>query len=104
MSAIGVLTRAQRTATPSIMSAATALSSAPHRIGWRITNQGTNPLFVRLGSSASTSVFDMVLAAGTGNDNGTGGAYEEKSGTIYTGEVTIAGTSPRYTVTEFYEV
>lgn len=59
---------------------------------------------MRLGSGASTSVFDFVLAAGTGNDNGTGGSYEERVGVVYTGEITIAGTSPRYVVTEYYEV
>lgn len=103
MSTVGVIARAQRTATPAIVSAATALASQPGRLGWSIRNMGQNPLFVRLGASGSTSVFDLVLAAGTANDNGTGGAYSERDGVVYSGIVTIAGTSPRYVVSEYYE-
>lgn len=104
MSAFGSIAQTQRTSTPSIASAATALSAAPHRLGWRIQNLGQNALFVRMGESGSSSVFDVVLAAGTANDNGTGGSYEQVGPMVYTGPVTIAGTSPRYVATEFYEV
>lgn len=86
--------------TPSIASAATALASNPARAGWMIQNLGTNTLFVLLGSGASTTVFHAVLKGGSGNDDGTGGSMTQMSGTIYTGIITIAGTSPRYTVTE----
>lgn len=86
--------------TPSIASAATALAANPKRISWMIQNLGTNALFVLKGSGASTSVFHVVLKAGTANDDGLGGNYAEESGTIYTGIITIAGTSPRYVVTE----
>jgi len=57
-------------------------------------------LFVKFGSGATTSVFHVVLKAGTANDDGTGAGGEQRDGLIYTGIVTIAGTSPRYTVTE----
>lgn len=100
----GVYAKSTVTATPSIMSAATALASNTRRIGWRIQNLDTDPLFVRLGSGCTTSVFDMVLAAGTGADNGTGGSYSEVGGVVYTGIITTAGTTPRYTVSEYYEV
>lgn len=86
--------------TPSIASAATALSANSVRGGWQIQNLGTNPLFVLMGSGASATVFHVVLKGGTGNDDGSGGSYSQNSGTIYTGIVTIAGTSPRYTVLE----
>lgn len=86
--------------TPSIASAATALAANTARAGWMIQNLGTNALFVRMGSGASTSVFHIVLKAGTGNDDGTGGSVSQTSGTVYTGIITIAGTSPRYTVME----
>ena len=86
--------------TPSIASAATALSENTARGGWQIQNLGTNPLFVRMGSGASTTVFHVVLKGGTGNDDGLGGSFSQFDGTVYTGIVTIAGTSPRYTVTE----
>lgn len=86
--------------TPSIASAATALAANTARISWQIQNLGTNPLFVLLGSGASTTVFHAVLKAGTGNDDGLGGVISQNNGAIYNGIVTIAGTSPRYTVLE----
>lgn len=86
--------------TPSIASAATALVSNPERGSWNIQNLGTNPLFVLLGSGASSTVFHFVLKAGAGNDDGSGGSVAQESGTLYTGIITIAGTSPRYVVME----
>lgn len=86
--------------TPAIASAATALAANPARGAWMIQNLGTNPLFVRLGASASTTVFHTVLKGGTSNDDGTGGALSQEAGVVYQGIVTIAGTSPRYVVTE----
>ncbi len=87
--------------TPSIVtSAGTALAANANRGGWRIQNLGTNPLFVLLGSGASTSVFHLILRAGTGADDGIGGSFEQFDGAIYTGIVTVAGTSPRFVVTE----
>lgn len=86
--------------TPEIASAATALAANTARIGWQIQNLGQNALFVRLGAGATTSIFHSVLKAGTANDDGSGGSFSQMTGTVYTGIVTIAGTSPRYVVTE----
>ena len=86
--------------TPSIASSTTALAANSGRLGFSIQNLGTNALFVLLGTGASSTVFHTVLKAGTGNDDGTGGSYSMEAGVVYTGVVTIAGTSPRYTVTE----
>ncbi len=86
--------------TPAIISTATALASNPKRISWTIVNCGTNPLYVLKGSGASTTVFHIPLKAGSGNDDGTGGSVSEENGVIYTGIITVAGTSPRYVVTE----
>jgi len=86
--------------TPSIASAATALAENKARGAWMIQNLGTNALFVRMGSGASTTVFDVVLKAGTGNDDGSGGSFAQESGVVYVGIVTVAGTSPRYVCTE----
>jgi hypothetical protein len=86
--------------TPEIASAATALAANKARGAWMIQNLGQNALFVRLGSGASTSVFHVVLKASTANDDGTGGSFAQESGVVYQGVVTIAGTSPRYVVTE----
>ncbi|MBL0320495.1 MAG: hypothetical protein IPP74_14565 [Alphaproteobacteria bacterium] len=88
------------TNTPSIASAATALAANPARGAWMIQNLGQNALFVRLGAGASTSVFHAVLKGSSANDDGTGGTIAQEAGTVYTGEITIAGTSPRYTVLE----
>jgi hypothetical protein len=95
-----VIRPTQASNTPSIASAATALAANAARIGWTIQNQGQNPLFVLLGSGASTSVFHIVLAAATANDDGKGGIYSQTNGAVFTGPVTIAGSSPRYTVLE----
>lgn len=96
------ITTSNQTNTPSIASAATALADngPTGRTGWQIQNLGTNPLFVLLGSGASTSVFHMVLKGGTGTDDGLGASFSQMNGTVYQGIVTIAGTSPRYTVLE----
>ena len=90
----------QAATTPIIASAATALSANTARAGWSIQNLGQNALYVLLGSGASTSVFHFALKASTANDDGTGGSVNQTSGVVYTGIVTIAGTSPRYTVLE----
>ena len=86
--------------TPSIASATTALAAHAARGSFLIQNLGVNALFVRFGESASTTVFNIVLKGGTGNDDGIGGSYEQSNGVVYTGIITIAGTSPRYVATE----
>lgn len=96
----GIICQKSTANTPSIASAATALAANPARSAFQIQNLGTNPLFVLLGSGASTSIFHQVLKAGTANDDGLGGSFSMSAGTVYTGIVTIAGTSPRYTVLE----
>ncbi len=85
---------------PEILSGATALEANQARVAWSIQNLGQNPLFIRLGAGATTSVFHTVLKGGTSNDDGTGGSYSMEAGTIYNGVVSVAGTSPRYVVTD----
>lgn len=96
----GAITSTQNSNTPTIASAATALAANQARVGFSIQNLGTNPLYVLLGSGASTSVFHKSLNAGTANDDGTGGVFDMRNGEVYNGIVTVAGTSPRYTVLE----
>lgn len=86
--------------TPSIQSSATALAANTSRKGWQIQNVGTNPLFVLLGSGASTTVFHAVLKGGTGASDGLGGSFSQTSGVVYQGIITIAGTAPSYVVME----
>lgn len=78
-----------------LTSAGTALAANPARMSYHIQNLGTNPLFVREGSGASTTNFDYILAGGSGADDGSGGSYDSPAGQTYTGIITFAGTAPR---------
>lgn len=100
MSIQGGVVNSQSSNTPTIASAATALAASQNRIAWSIQNLGTNTLYVLLGTGASTSVFHFALKAGAGNDDGSGGSVGQNSGAVFNGLVSIAGTSPRYTVLE----
>lgn len=87
--------------TPAIVAVAgTALAANPARIGWGIQNVGANPLFVLMGSGASTTVYHRVLKGGSGNDDGLGGSLDYFNGAVYNGIITVAGTSPRFVVIE----
>lgn len=97
----GGITTTQATNVPSILtSAGTALAANNARIAWSVQNLGTHPLYVLLGSGASTTVFNFVLVAGAGNDDGSGGFVSQEAGSVYNGIITVAGTSPRFTVLE----
>lgn len=100
--AAGNVILTQSANTPSIQTAATALAAntTMSRSGWQIQNQGTNPLFVLLGSGASTSVFHFILQGGSAVNDGKGGLHTELSGVVYQGIVTTTGTAPTYTVLE----
>lgn len=87
------------TVTP-IASAATALASNSARVGFMIQNLGTNPLFVKYGDSATSTDFSVVLRGSSVADDGTGGILTSADTAVYTGIITIAGTSPRYAATE----
>jgi len=86
--------------TPAIETGATALSANQGRAGWSIQNVGTNPLFVNLGGTASNTVYHYVLKGGTGDSDGLGAMVSQTTGTVFTGAITVAGTSPKYVVME----
>lgn len=87
--------------TPQIItSAGDVLAANLERGAWMIQNTGTNPIFVRLGTGASSTVFHYVLKGGSGNEDGLGASIAQEMGTVYTGVISIAGTSPRCVVTE----
>jgi len=94
------LVRKSEANTPEIASATTAIASNSARSSWFIQNLGTNTLYVRRGADASTAVFHHALKAGSVNDDGTGGSVGDTTGVIFTGEISIAGVSPRYVITE----
>lgn len=87
--------------TPSVIATAgIAIASNTARVAWNIQNLGTNALFVCLGPTASTSTFHVVLKAGAGQDDGSGGSIGQEVGVIYTGAVSVAGSSPRFVYLE----
>lgn len=89
--------------TPAILTPTTGdtvLAANSNRGMLVIQNLGTNPLFVRLGAGATTSVFHIILKGASGADDGSGGTLSMEAGTVYCGAVSVAGTSPRLVVTE----
>jgi len=90
--------------TNTIQSAATALNANSGRVRLFIQNCGQNQLFVKYGPGCTTSDFDIILPAGTANDNGTGGSDSWEGSTCPPSIVTIAGTAPRYIAREYTEV
>jgi len=97
-----VVARSERTnnaSVPAIQTDSEALAANANRIAWSIQNLGTNPLYLRFGSGASTTEFHRLLVGGAVQDDGQGGILEDE---IYTGVVTVAGTSPRYVVAEMW--
>lgn len=73
------------------------LSANGVRRAWAVQNLGTNTLYVRLGAGASATLFHIALQPGSANDDGKGGYFSDEA---WQGVVSIAGTSPRYCVTE----
>lgn len=87
--------------TPAIVtSAGTALAENADRAAWSIQNVGTNPIFVNLGGTASATVFHFIIKGGTGDSDGLGAMVSQTSGTVFTGKITVAGTSPKFVVME----
>jgi hypothetical protein len=75
-----------------------AIQSNLSRTDIQIQNQGTNVLYVKFGTGCTTTNYDLILVSCTAAADGKGGFY---SNTGYTGIVSVAGTSPSYTITEF---
>jgi hypothetical protein len=90
--------------TSAVLTSATALAanggSAGGRGGFFIQNQGTNQLYVLLGAGCSSSQYHLILKACSQAADGTGGSFSMMEGMVYRGIVTVAGTSPSYTVLE----
>ncbi len=90
--------------TAKLEAGATAAEVNPGRDAITISNMGTNVLYIALGPTteadgmATTSEFHFALKACAGNDDGTGGTVKVDD---FTGKISVAGTSPRYTVVEF---
>lgn len=86
--------------TPAILNTeGTCIPANPNRYFFSIQNVGTNPLFIRFGAGATSSVFHAVIKGGSGNSDGLGGSYTSGS-VCYQGVVSVAGTAPLYVITE----
>lgn len=96
----GIVSTQNATTQSILTSAGNVLSANQARIAWMIQNLGTNPLFVLFGTGASTSNFTVVLKGATANDDGTGGTVAQEVGAVFNGIISVAGTSPRFTVLE----
>lgn len=84
--------------TPSILtSGGDVIASNASRKSWGIQNLGTNPLFVRMATGASSTVFHWCLGPGQASDDGFGASVSDDT---YTGVVSATGTSPRFVVYE----
>jgi len=95
-----LIAKATVSSAPTIASAAVALPANTNRGGFIIQNLGANPLFVRFGAGASTTEFNFILRASSLADDGTGGIFTTNEGTVWTGIISIAGTTPRYVATD----
>ena len=82
-----------------VTSAGTLFVANENRKGLIIQNLDTDVLFVKFGADASVTDFDFILNGGTVSDDGLGGMYESRV-LVYTGIVTVTGTTPRFTGTE----
>lgn len=90
--------------TPSIITSAGTVIPARavgDRRAWSIQNVGTNAIFVRMGGTASTSVFHFIIKGGTGDSDGLGGSIEESVGAVFQGLISIAGTTPKLVIKEY---
>ena len=85
---------------PSIVTSGEILATDENRYSWSVQNVGTNPLFIRLGGTASSTVFHYVLKGGTADSDGLGGSVSQEGSSVFTGSITIAGTSPKAVATQ----
>lgn len=97
---IAIIATMREVNTPSILTDATGIPSNAVRAGWSIQNVGMNPLFVRLGGTASSTVYHYVLKGGSADSDGLGAMVAQTSGAVYTGAISVAGTTPKYVVME----
>jgi len=97
---IAIIATMREVNTPSILTDATGIPANSVRAGWSIQNVGMNPLFVRLGGTASSTVYHYVLKGGSADSDGLGAMVAQTSGAVYTGAISVAGTTPKYVVME----
>lgn len=100
MDARGIIASKQQATTASRQSGTVALVSNPGRSSWAIQNLGTNVLYVLLNNGASVTNYTFALKGGSINDDGNGATLSQAEGVIYTGTVTVSGTTILYSTLE----
>ena len=76
---------------------ATALAAFGDRRFFSIQNLDTGALFVKFGSGATTSSYDIILKGGAVAADGSGGAIVEAGEAVYGGVITVASSgTPNY--------
>tara|TARA_R110002020_G_scaffold413427_1_gene623088 strand:+ start:852 stop:1172 length:321 start_codon:yes stop_codon:yes gene_type:complete len=78
---------------------ATIMTANPYRKSFTVTNTGTNKIYIKLGTGATSSSWHYVLPGGGANDDGNGGSVSVDG---YTAEVAVcAASTGRYHHVEF---
>lgn len=98
-----VVARADLANTPSIVTTTgDVLSANTSRRGWSIQNVGQVPVFIRLGTGASTSEFHYVIKGGTADSDGLGGTVSQMEGVVFAGVIsaTVASGTMKIVITE----
>lgn len=75
--------------------AGTVFNASEARVYFQIQNVGTNPIYLKLGTGASSTDYHEILKGGTGALDGSGGIYKSNT-VVYTGAVSVGGTAPTY--------
>jgi len=79
--------------TPSVVAvssgAVTVLNANLNRRGWQIVNVDAAVVDVRLGGTASSTVYHIPLKACGSAGDGTGGVVGQTSGTVFTGLISV---------------
>jgi hypothetical protein len=84
-----------RTASP--YTGTTALAAFADRRFFSIQNLDTGALYVKFGTGATTSSYDIILKGGAGAADGSGGAIVEAGECVYGGIITVASSgTPSY--------
>ncbi len=99
--ATGILHQTKTINVPTLATSTTISADNPARSAFMIQNQAAAKLYICFGGTASSSVYHVILKAGTGTEDGTGGTFAMEDGTIFTGVITCyASGTPSYTLME----
>lgn len=99
-----IIARADKANVPSIVTTTgEVLPANLSRRGWYIQNVGQVPVFICVGTPASTTVFHHVIKGGTADNDGLGGAVGEMEGVVGSQAIyaTVAAGTMKIVVKEY---